>query len=205
MTPVAQRRRLGDHRARVEARINRLHARPPRPRPTQHRKGAHRARPQRQRPQPPIWRSRSIAGSAVDLFNYTWTLIEKADRTPAEIDEMIHAAHASRYHWSKAGTTVNLGRGEWQVARVYAVLGRGGARPVARRRDASHMSRRRRRRAMPTTGTAAALRGPGPGRRRSRASRRGRRVARSGPCRPRRHQEPRRSRGHRGRPRSITI
>jgi hypothetical protein len=38
---------------------------------------------------------------------------------------MIHAAHASRYHWSKAGTTVNLGRGEWQIARVYSVLGRG--------------------------------------------------------------------------------
>ena len=38
---------------------------------------------------------------------------------------MIHAAHASRYHWAKAGTTVNLGRGEWQIARVYSVLGRG--------------------------------------------------------------------------------
>jgi len=61
----------------------------------------------------------------VDLFNHVWKLIEKADRSPAEIDEMIHAAHASRYHWSKAGTNANLGRGEWQVARVYSVLGRG--------------------------------------------------------------------------------
>lgn len=61
---------------------------------------------------------------AVDFFNHTWTLIRKADRTPAETDEMIHAAHASRYHWSKAGTTVNLARGEWQCSRVYAVLGR---------------------------------------------------------------------------------
>jgi DNA-binding transcriptional MerR regulator len=61
----------------------------------------------------------------VDLFNYTWTLIEKVDRTPAEVDEMIHAAHASGYHWSKAGTTVNLGRSHWQCARVYSVLGRG--------------------------------------------------------------------------------
>jgi len=60
-----------------------------------------------------------------DLFNFTWTLIEKADRTPAEIDEMIHAAHASRYHWSKAGTIANVARGEWQCARVYSVLGRG--------------------------------------------------------------------------------
>jgi DNA-binding transcriptional MerR regulator len=60
-----------------------------------------------------------------DLFNYVWALIEKPDRTPAEIDEMIHAVHAQVWHWSKAGTTVNLGRGEWQVARVYSVLGWG--------------------------------------------------------------------------------
>jgi hypothetical protein len=38
---------------------------------------------------------------------------------------MIHAAHASRYHWAEVGTAANLGRGEWQVSRVYAVLGRG--------------------------------------------------------------------------------
>ncbi len=61
----------------------------------------------------------------VELFSHVWSLIEKGDRTPAETDEMIHAAHASRYHWSKAGTAANLGRGEWQIARVYSVLGRG--------------------------------------------------------------------------------
>jgi hypothetical protein len=61
----------------------------------------------------------------VELFNHVWTLIEKPDRSVAETDDMIHAAHASRYHWSLAGTTVNLGRGEWQCARVHAVLGRG--------------------------------------------------------------------------------
>jgi hypothetical protein len=38
---------------------------------------------------------------------------------------MIHAAHASRYHWGEVGERVNLGRGEWQCSRVYAVLGRG--------------------------------------------------------------------------------
>ena len=39
---------------------------------------------------------------------------------------MIHAAHASRFHWGGAdGTSINLARGEWQCARVYAVLGRG--------------------------------------------------------------------------------
>lgn len=62
---------------------------------------------------------------AVALFNHTWTLLETPDRTPAQIDEMIHAAHASRHHWAAVGTAANLARGEWQCSRVYAVLGRG--------------------------------------------------------------------------------
>jgi len=37
---------------------------------------------------------------------------------------MLHAAHASRYHWGHAGTPLNRSIGEWQVSRVYAVLGR---------------------------------------------------------------------------------
>ena len=63
----------------------------------------------------------------VDLYNSTWTLIEKPDRSPAETDEMIHRAHASRWHWARAAgsRTVNLARGEWLCARVYATLGRG--------------------------------------------------------------------------------
>ncbi len=61
---------------------------------------------------------------AVDLFNHTWTLLEKPDRTPEQDDEMIHSAHASRYHWGEIGEPVNLARGEWQCSRVYAVLGR---------------------------------------------------------------------------------
>lgn len=60
----------------------------------------------------------------VDLFNYTWELIDKPARTPAEDDEMIHCAHASRHHWGQVGAPVNFVRGEWQVSRVYAVLKR---------------------------------------------------------------------------------
>jgi hypothetical protein len=61
----------------------------------------------------------------VELYNTTWSLLEKPDRTPAETDEMIHRAHASRWHWARAGTVVNLARGEWLCSRVYAALGRG--------------------------------------------------------------------------------
>ncbi len=120
--PADQRRRVADHRSRIEARINRLQrvfhvlgqlssgkeplvTDAPKPTPLDELDAAAHRR------------------LGVDLFNYTWTLIEKPDRTPAEVDEMIHAAHASRYHWAHAGTTANLARGEWQVARVYSVLG----------------------------------------------------------------------------------
>jgi hypothetical protein len=61
---------------------------------------------------------------AKDLFNHVWTLLDVEARTAAQVDEMIHAAHASRYHWGVVGEPVNLARGEWQCSRVYAVLGR---------------------------------------------------------------------------------
>ncbi len=61
---------------------------------------------------------------AASLFNHVWRLLEKKRRTPAEDDEMIHAAHASRYHWGVVGRPVNRAIGEWQVSRVYAVLKR---------------------------------------------------------------------------------
>jgi len=37
---------------------------------------------------------------------------------------MIHGAHASRYHWGRVGRPLNFSIAEWQLARVYAVLGR---------------------------------------------------------------------------------
>jgi hypothetical protein len=61
---------------------------------------------------------------AVDLFNHAWELLRLRERTPEQDDELIHAAHASRFHWAEVGTAANLARGEWQVSRVYATLGR---------------------------------------------------------------------------------
>lgn len=61
---------------------------------------------------------------AVDLFNRSWQLLELDGRTPAQDDELVHVAHASRFHWGEVGTAANLARGENQCARVYAALGR---------------------------------------------------------------------------------
>ena len=60
---------------------------------------------------------------AVELFNATWELLDKSDRTADDDLTMIHTAHASRYHWGEIGTPVEFERGEWQISRVYAVLG----------------------------------------------------------------------------------
>ena len=61
---------------------------------------------------------------AVDLFNGVWRLLEQEDRTVDDDDRMVHMAHASRFHWGQVGAPANLSRGEWQVSRVYSVLGR---------------------------------------------------------------------------------
>ena len=127
--PAEQRRRLATHRARIEARTNRLT------------RLLHVVGRLTDGKDPIVTNTTSEATTAtgveldkatqrqlgVDLYNSTWTLIEKADRTPAETDEMIHRAHASRWHWARAAGTapVNLARGEWLCSRVYATLGRG--------------------------------------------------------------------------------
>ena len=68
---------------------------------------------------------------SVDLFNETWNYLGKKDRTSEEEDLMVNLSHASRYHWGVRvendwdATPINLGRGDWQLSRVYAVLGDG--------------------------------------------------------------------------------
>lgn len=59
---------------------------------------------------------------AVDLFNLVWNLMDKKERTIEENDKMVHATHASRFHWGEIGTPLEFERGEWQISRVYSVL-----------------------------------------------------------------------------------
>lgn len=61
---------------------------------------------------------------AVSLFNLVWELLDRDDLSPEERDRMMHAAHASRFHWGEVGTPLQFERGEWQISRVYSVLGR---------------------------------------------------------------------------------
>jgi hypothetical protein len=61
---------------------------------------------------------------AVGLYNRTMALLAGREGPSDRDDELLHAAHASRYHWGEVGTPLNLARGEWLCSRVYATLGR---------------------------------------------------------------------------------
>ena len=61
---------------------------------------------------------------AAALFNRTWDLLTKRRRTAADREQMIHTAHASRYHWGRVGGPRNVSIAEWQLSRVYSVLRR---------------------------------------------------------------------------------
>ena len=62
------------------------------------------------------------------LNGEVWALLEKSkERSEDENRRMVHAAHASHYHWLHAGTGVHQQRGEWLISHVYAVLGLVGA------------------------------------------------------------------------------
>ena len=65
----------------------------------------------------------------VELYNYTWTLLENKTRTRDDEDAMLSATHASAHHWSRAAGArpQNAARSQWQISRVNAVLGRGDA------------------------------------------------------------------------------
>jgi hypothetical protein len=72
----------------------------------------------------PLLDAESHRRLAAALFNRTWDLLELPGRTREQDDEVLHTAHASRYHWGETGRWPNIAVGEWQCSRVYAVLGR---------------------------------------------------------------------------------
>ncbi|MEO3945135.1 hypothetical protein [Gorillibacterium sp. CAU 1737] len=72
----------------------------------------------------PKWSHRELA---VSCFNQVWDLLDKVTRTEQEDEQMAHLCHTSYWHWTQTPehTVKNLSIGCWQLARVYAVLGRG--------------------------------------------------------------------------------
>jgi tetratricopeptide (TPR) repeat protein len=60
--------------------------------------------------------------TAAKCFNGAWDYLDKKSRTADDEQQMLHLAHASRYHWSFIGTARNFAVGDWQLSRVYAAL-----------------------------------------------------------------------------------
>lgn len=123
---AARRALLARHRARVSARVTRLHR-------VLHQL-THLVDPDAD-PQEPAMTSTATTLSELDsvtrrslasgLFNRVWELLEQPDRTTADDEELVHAAHASRWFWTAEGTAKERAIGDWQISRVYATLGRG--------------------------------------------------------------------------------
>ena len=61
---------------------------------------------------------------AKETNNGIWPVLDKEDPTQGELENALHMAHASRYHWSKVGTAVNLVRAEYMISRVYSAMNR---------------------------------------------------------------------------------
>ena len=62
---------------------------------------------------------------AKETNNGIWPTLDKDEPTVEELEEALHMAHTSTYHWSKIGQPINIARGEYMISRVNSALGRG--------------------------------------------------------------------------------
>ena len=62
---------------------------------------------------------------SVTCFNQAWDLIDKAERTPEEEEQMIRLSLASHWHWTQREdfAKTNESVAHWQTSRIYALLG----------------------------------------------------------------------------------
>jgi hypothetical protein len=60
---------------------------------------------------------------AVELNNLAWGLVEADNRSAADTERMIHAAHGACFHWLEAGAPLNHLRAQCLLATAYATAG----------------------------------------------------------------------------------
>jgi hypothetical protein len=63
---------------------------------------------------------------AKKCFNEAWGYLDRKERDPQEERQMLHLAHASRYHWSIVGTPKHQAVSDWQISRIYTSLSQHG-------------------------------------------------------------------------------
>ena len=62
---------------------------------------------------------------AANCLNKAWDLIDKAQRSEEENEQMLQMNQTSLYHWSQREdcNPLNMSVGYWQTSRIYALLG----------------------------------------------------------------------------------
>jgi hypothetical protein len=63
---------------------------------------------------------------AVSCNNRGWQLIEQPQRSPSEVHEMLHAAHAAAWHWARVGTALHEARANMLLGMAHALADDGG-------------------------------------------------------------------------------
>jgi len=59
---------------------------------------------------------------AKECFNKAWDILDQKQRSADDERQLLHLAHASRYHWGIVGTPSNQAVSDWQISRIYAEL-----------------------------------------------------------------------------------
>jgi len=62
---------------------------------------------------------------AKETNNGIWPTLDRENPSSDELEEALHMAHTSTYHWSKVGKPINIARGEYMISRVNSAMGRG--------------------------------------------------------------------------------
>ncbi|MCB9520843.1 MAG: hypothetical protein H6699_08210 [Myxococcales bacterium] len=70
---------------------------------------------------------------AIECNNRGWDLVERAERSAAETEEMVIAASTAAYHWRRVGTPLNVARADMLLALALAFAGAPQASEVAAR------------------------------------------------------------------------
>lgn len=73
--------------------------------------------------EPVRWKRRLAA----EANNRAWALSERLDRSPAEQEEMLHAAHAAMFFWAQVGDAGHKAHAAQLLAHVHAALGHAEA------------------------------------------------------------------------------
>jgi hypothetical protein len=60
---------------------------------------------------------------AIETNNGIWPILDKENPSEKELEEALHMAHTSLYHWSKIGKPINIARAQYMIARVTSAMG----------------------------------------------------------------------------------